>query len=102
MGRSILSWRNYTSASIHIGVEMAQLIRASDGIMKLLQEVPDLSEEEKAVAEGDREMLNKLIEKYKDVAPPPVPNERYIFNPTALPSSRGKMLPVVPLSKEPS
>ncbi len=68
---------------MHIGVELAQLIRARDGIMNLLQEVPDLSEEERAVAEGDRDTLNRLIEKYKDVSPPPVPNERYIFNPSS-------------------
>lgn len=85
---------------MHVRAELAQLIRARDSIMNLLQEVPNLSEEEKAVAEGDRDTLNKLIEKYKDVSPPPVPNERYIFNPIALSSGRGKMLPVVPLSKE--
>src|SRR5258708_26451748 len=84
---------------MHIGIELAQLIRARDGIMNLLQEVPDLSEEEKAVAEGDRDTLNKLIEKYKDVPPPPVPNERYIFNPAALASPRGKPLAVINHSK---
>lgn len=68
---------------MHVGAELAQLIRARDGILNLLQEVPDLSEEEKAVAEGDRNTLNKLIEKYKDISAPPVPNERYIFNPAA-------------------
>ncbi len=63
--------------------------------MSLLQEVPDLSEEEKAVAEGDRDTLNKLIERYKDVSPPPVLNERYIFNPLAQTAPRGKPLPVI-------
>jgi integrase len=80
---------------MHIGAELAQLIRARDGIMNLLQEVPDLSEEERAIAEGDRDTLNKLIEKYKDVSPPPVPNERYIFNPAALTPPRGKPLTVL-------
>jgi hypothetical protein len=80
---------------MHVGAELAQLIRARDGIMNLLQEVPDLSEEEKAVAEGDRDTLNKLIEKYQDVSPPPVPNERYIFNPPAQTAPRGKPLTVI-------
>ncbi len=80
---------------MHVGAELAQLIRARDGIMNLLQEVPDLSEEERAVAEGDRDTLNKLIEKYKDVSPPPVPNERYIFNQPVAAASRGKPLTVI-------
>ncbi len=88
---------------MHIGVELAQLIRARDGIMNLLQEVPDLSEEERAIAEGDRDTLNRLIEKYKDVSPPPVPNERYIFNPSALAPTRGKPLPAIAVfQKKPS
>ncbi len=69
---------------MHIGAEMAQLIRAREGIMHLLQEVPNLSQEERAVAEGDREVLERLIEKYKEVEPPAVPDARYIFNPAAL------------------
>jgi integrase len=80
---------------MHVGAELAQLIRARDGILNLLQEVPDLSEEERAVAEGDRNTLNKLIERYKEVPPPPVPNERYIFNPAALAPPRGKPLTVL-------
>jgi hypothetical protein len=84
---------------MHVGTELTQLIRARDGIMNLLQEVPDLSEEERAVAEGDRDTLNKLIEKYKDVSPPPVPNERYVFNPAALTPPRGKPLPVIAMSE---
>ncbi len=84
---------------MHVGAELAQLIRARDGILNLLQEVPDLSEEERAVAEGDRNTLNKLIERYKEVPPPPVPNERYIFNPAALAPPRGKPLTVLKHSK---
>ena len=84
---------------MHVGAELAQLIRARDGILNLLQEVPDLSEEERAVAEGDRDTLNKLIEKYKEVPPPPVPNERYILNPAALTPPRGKTLTVLNPSK---
>jgi len=80
---------------MHIGVELAQLIRTREGIMNLLQEFPDLSDEERAVAAGDGDTLNRLIEKYKDVSPPPVPNERYIFNPSALAFSYGKPLRVL-------
>ncbi len=63
--------------------------------MNLLQEVPDLSDEERVVAAGDRDTLNRLIEKYKDVSPPSVPNERYIFNPSALAFPHGKPLRVL-------
>ncbi len=80
---------------MHIGIELAQLIRARDGIMNLLQEVPDLSDEEKAIAEGDRDTLDKLIEQHKSISAPPVPNERYTFNPAALAPPRGKPLPVI-------
>ena len=68
--------------------------------MNLLQELPDLSEEERAVAQGDRDILKRLIEKHKDLSPPPVPNERYIFNPTALAAPRGKPLPVIAASQK--
>jgi len=58
----------------------AQLIEARDGILHLMQEVP-LTEEEKAVAEGDVEALNRYIDKRKAVPPPTVPDARYVFNP---------------------
>ncbi len=79
---------------MHVRAELAQLIRARDGIMNLLQEVPHLSEEEKAVAEGDRATLDRLIEKYKEVPPPPVPNEQYIFNPAAFVPPHSKLIAV--------
>ena len=80
---------------MHVGAELAQFIRARDGIMNLLQEVPNLSEEERAVAEGDRDTLNRLIEKYKDISPPPVPNERYIYNSPTPTTPRGKALHII-------
>ena len=45
-------------------------------------------------------MLNKLIEKHQGIAPPSVLNERYIFNPAALASPRGKPLPVIAVPQD--
>jgi hypothetical protein len=44
-----------------------------------MPEVP-LSDERKAVAEGDIPALNRYIEKRSSVATPAVPDSRYIFN----------------------
>lgn len=65
---------------MHVGVELARVIRARAGVMHLLQEVPDLSDDERAAAEGDRVAFDKLIAKYAHVLPPAVPNNRYAFN----------------------
>lgn len=80
---------------VHVGVELTQLIRAREGILHLLQEVPDLSEEERAAAEGDQAMLERSIEKYRDIPPPPVLNERYRFNGRSSQRAVGKPLPIL-------
>lgn len=80
---------------MHVGVELTQLIRAREGILHLLQEVPDLSEEERAAAEGDQAMLERLIQKYRNMPPPPVPNEQYRFNGHSSQRAVGKPLPVL-------
>jgi integrase len=56
-----------------------KLIEARDGVLRLLQEVP-LTDEEKAVAEGDVHALNRYIQKRTNVPPPAVPDSRYVFN----------------------
>jgi hypothetical protein len=63
---------------MYVGKETAQLIEARNGVLHLTQEVL-LTDEEKAVAEGDVAALNRYTEKHKDVPPPAVPNERYVF-----------------------
>jgi hypothetical protein len=55
------------------------LIEARDGVLRVMQEVP-LTEEEKAVAEGDVQVLNRYIQKRTNVPTPAVPDRRYIFN----------------------
>ncbi len=65
---------------MYVAKNVAQLIEARDGVLHLMQEVP-LSNEERDVVEGDVKALNRYIEKRKDVSPPPVPDERYVFNP---------------------
>ena len=67
---------------MYVGKSTAQLIEAREGVLHLMQEVP-LTAEERAVAEGDVEALNRYIAKRKDVEAPQVPDERYIFNPVA-------------------
>ena len=57
----------------------AQLIEARDGIPRLMQEVP-LTDEEKSVAEGDVEALNRYIENRKRTPAPTVQSEFFIFN----------------------
>jgi integrase len=57
----------------------AQLIEARDGILRLMQEVP-LTDEERSVAEGDVEALNRYIENRRHTPPPPMPSELYSFN----------------------
>jgi hypothetical protein len=63
---------------MYVGKETAQLIEARNGVLHLTQEVL-LTDEEKAVAEGDVAALNRYTEKRKDVPLPAVPNERYVF-----------------------
>jgi hypothetical protein len=63
---------------MYVGKGTAQLIEVRDGILHLIQEVP-LTDEERAVAEGDVAALNRYIERRKHVPPPAAPNERYIF-----------------------
>jgi hypothetical protein len=63
---------------MYVGKGTAQLIEARDGILHLIQEVP-LTDEERAVAEGDVAALNRYIERRKHVPPPAAPNEQYIF-----------------------
>jgi len=65
---------------MYVAKEAAQLIEARDGILRLMQEVP-LNDEEKLVAEGDVNALNRYIEKRKHVQIPRAPSELYIFNP---------------------
>lgn len=67
---------------MYVSKSVAQLIEARDGVLHLMQEVP-LTDEERDVAGGDVEALNRYIAKRKDVAPPCVPDERYVFNPVA-------------------
>ena len=55
-------------------------LEARAGVQRLLQEVP-LTEEERAVAEGDLVALSKYVAARRDVAPPPVPGPAYVFNP---------------------
>lgn len=57
----------------------AKLIEARQGVLRLLAEVP-LSDEEKAVAEGDVQALRRYIEKRANVPTPKVPDGRYVFN----------------------
>jgi hypothetical protein len=64
---------------MYVPKEAAQLIEARDGILRLMQEVP-LTDEERSVAEGDVEALNRYIENRKHTPPPPVPSELYSFN----------------------
>jgi len=64
---------------MYVAKEVAQLIEARDGILRLLQEVP-LTDEERSVAEGDAMALNRYIENRKQAPPPPVPSELYVFN----------------------
>jgi len=68
---------------MHVGADLAHLIRAREGVLHLLQEVPDLTDDERAVAEGDREVLTRLVDRHQDIPPPEAPNARYIFNPSA-------------------
>jgi integrase len=64
---------------MYVGKGTAQLIEARNGILHLTQEVP-LTDEEKAVAEGDVAALNRYIEQRKHVPPPAAPNKRYVFS----------------------
>jgi hypothetical protein len=57
-----------------------KLIEARQGILRLLAEVP-LSDEEKAVAEGDVSALNRYIQKRSNVSAPEVPDNHYVFSP---------------------
>jgi hypothetical protein len=57
-----------------------KLIEARQGVLHLLAEVP-LSDEEKAVAEGDVSALNRHIQKRSNVPAPEVPDNRYVFSP---------------------
>jgi hypothetical protein len=65
-----------------------KLIEARDGVLRLLQEVP-LTDEEKAVAEGDLQALNRYIEKRRDIPPPKLPSNRYDIASTAKPDFSG-------------
>jgi hypothetical protein len=67
----------------YVGKGVAQLIEARDGVLRLMQEVP-LSDEEREVAAGDIEALNRYIEKRRAMPTPAVPNASYIFNPAPL------------------
>jgi hypothetical protein len=60
------------------------------GCCLLMQEVP-LTDEERSVAEGDVEALNRYIEKQKSEPPPPVPSELYSLNSKSL-SETGESL----------
>jgi hypothetical protein len=55
--------------------------------------IVDLSDEERAVADGDLAKLEALIARKRDPPAPPVPDGRYVFNPAA--DGRGGALPVV-------
>jgi hypothetical protein len=57
-------------------------VQARDGVLRLLQEVP-LTDEEKAVAEGDVQALNRYIEKRRDIPAPKLPSDRYAYNRSA-------------------
>ena len=85
---------------MHVGVELARVIRAREGVMHLLQEVPDLSDDERAAAEGDRVALDKLIAKSAHVLPPPIPNDRYVFNSAAYRPMNEKPSLTIPLLQE--
>ncbi|PYX55175.1 MAG: hypothetical protein DMG76_18985 [Acidobacteria bacterium] len=63
---------------MYVPKEAAQLLDARDGILGLMQEVP-LTDEERSVAEGDVEALNRYIENRKHTPPPPVPSKLYVF-----------------------
>ncbi len=56
-----------------------KLIEARDGVLRLLQEIP-LTDEEKAVAEGDVQALNRYIEKRREIPAPKPPSDRYAYN----------------------
>jgi integrase len=56
-----------------------KLIEARDGVLRLLQEIP-LTDEEKAVAEGDVQALNRYIEKRREIPAPKLPSDRYAYN----------------------
>jgi hypothetical protein len=64
---------------MYVPKEAAQLIEARDGILRLMQEGP-LTEEERSVAEGDVETLNRYIDNRKHTPPPSVRSELYSFN----------------------
>jgi hypothetical protein len=72
---------------MYVAKETAQLIEARDGILRLMQEVP-LTDEEKSVAEGDVEALNRYIEKRTRVPSPAAPSKLYIFNSSIRPQTR--------------
>jgi hypothetical protein len=64
---------------MYVPRDVAQRIEARDGVQRLLQEVP-LTDEERAVAEGDVVALTRYIAERRDVPPPPVPAPAYVFN----------------------
>jgi integrase len=79
---------------MHVPADVARHIEARDGIQHLLQEV-QLTDEERAVAEGDVAALTTFIARHQGAEPPPVPDTRYVFNPSALAATRGRPLPLL-------
>ena len=67
---------------MYVAPDTGKLIEARDGVLRLLQEVP-LTHEEKAVAEGDVQALNRYIEKRRDIPAPKLPSDRYAYNRSA-------------------
>jgi len=63
---------------IYITQTAAKLVEARDGLLRLAQEVP-LTDEEKAVADGDVQALNRYIQRRINVPTPQVPDRRYAF-----------------------
>lgn len=55
-------------------------LEARAGVQRLLQEVP-LTDEERAVTEGDVVAISRYVAERRDVPPPPVPGPAYVFNP---------------------
>ncbi len=76
-----------------IGPDLARELEARDGIMDFTQQVP-MTPEERAAVDGDIAALNRMLAAKESMPPPPVPNQRYIFNTRASWSPHGTPLAI--------
>lgn len=85
---------------MHVSPGVAKEIEAREGIVHMLAEIP-LSDEERAVADGDLAKLDTLIRRKQDQPSAPVPDSRYVFNPGAIAIPRGKVIPLTSVPTRP-